>query len=82
MTANAIKVKATRSYYVTEVSIDLPEKVEDVDALVRELKTDGKMVVVYSGGGTQGMTVEQKHRVPDHVDSKIRNLLNLATKKM
>ncbi|HEX5426681.1 MAG TPA: hypothetical protein VFW94_24425 [Candidatus Acidoferrales bacterium] len=78
----SISLKAQRSYYVTESSIELPAKVEDIDALVRELRADGKMVVVYSGGGVQGTTVEQKTRIPAHVDDQVRELLNLGTKKI
>ncbi len=77
----AVKVKATRSYYVTEVSIELPVNVEDVDTLVKQLRANGKMVVVYSGGGTQGASVEQRTHIPSGaVDDKIRELLKLGTK--
>lgn len=48
----AIRIKAEKSYYVTEVSIELPVNVQDVDDLLRELKTNGKMVVVYNGRRT------------------------------
>jgi hypothetical protein len=78
----AIHIKAEKSYYVTEVSIDLPAKVEDVDALLRELKTNGKMVVVYNGGSVQGHSFEQRTHIPEAVDAQIRNLLKLGTKKI
>lgn len=78
-----VKVKATRSYYVTEVSIELPTKVEDIDALVKELRANGKMTVIYSGGGTQGISVEQRTHIPNgQVDDRIRDLLELGTKKI
>ncbi len=77
-----VNVKATRSYYVTEVSIDLPSDVTDIDALLKELRANGKMVVVYSGGGTQGVNVEQRTHIPNGaVDDQIRDLLKLGTKK-
>lgn len=79
----SVKVKATRSYYVTEVSIDLPSDVKEIDALLKQLRSNGKMVVIYSGGSTQGMNVEQRTRIPDDsVDEQIRDLLKLGTKKI
>lgn len=79
----AVNVKATRSYYVTEVSIDLPSDVKDIDVLLKELRANGKMVVVYCGGGTHGINVEQRTHIPDGaVDDKIRDLLKLGTKKL
>lgn len=77
-----IHLKGQRSYYVTESSFELPAKVEDIDALVKELRANGKMVVVYSGGGVQGISAEQKTPIPAHIDDKIREILSLGTKKI
>lgn len=77
-----VNVKATRSYYVTEVSIELPSNVNDIDALLKQLRANGKMVVLYSGGGTQGVNVEQRTPIPNSVDDQVRDLLNLGTKKL
>ena len=77
----AIKIKATRSYYVTEVSIDLPSDVKDIDVLLRQLRANVKMVVLYSGGGMQGVNVEQRTPIPGPVDDQVREILKLGTKK-
>lgn len=76
-----VKIKATRSYYVTEVSIDLPSDVKDIDALLKQLNASGKMVVLYNCGGTQGVNVEQRTPIPNAIDDQVRDLLELGTKK-
>lgn len=77
-----IKAKATRSYYVTETSIDLPAQVQDVDELVRELRANGKVTIIYNGGNVQGLSVEQKTPVPDAVDDRVRKLVRLSSEKI
>lgn len=76
----AIRIKGQKSYYLTEVSIDIPANVADVDELVKGLKTNGKMIVVYSGGSTQGINIEQRTPITnDSIDEKIRALIGIET---
>jgi hypothetical protein len=76
----SIRVKAQKNYYLTEVTLELPTDPGEANDLLKSLKTDGKMVVVYSGGGVGGINIEQKQRIPEHIDAKIRELLGLGTK--
>jgi len=76
----AIKIKAQKVYLMTESSIDLPTDVGEVDELVRAIKTDGKMTAVYCGGTIQGVTVEQKTRVPEPLAEKFLRELGVARK--
>lgn len=76
-----VKVKASKSYYVTEVSVDLPADAREVDELVRGLRTNGKVVSVYNGGNMQGLSIEQRTKIPDgQVDKKIREILGVGAK--
>lgn len=78
----AIKIKAQKNYYVTEVSIDLPSSLSTLDEVMRAMKSTGKIVSVYSDGGRVGINVEQKTRIPsEEIDQKIRELLSLKTKE-
>ena len=77
-----IRIKASRSYYVTESSIDLPANPADVDAEVRSMNANGKVVTVYNGGNIQGMTLEQRTRISsDASDDKIREILGIGSRK-
>lgn len=77
-----IRIKATSSYYVTESSVDLPADPADVDSLVRSMRTNGKVVVVYNGGNIQGMTIEQRTRISlEASDDKIREILGIGSRK-
>ena len=77
-----IKIKAEKSYNVTDVSIETPVDAEAVSKHLQGLKTNGKMVVVYSGGGVQGHSFEQRMPIPAAVDDHIRELLKLGTKEL
>ena len=76
-----IRIKASKSYYVTEVSVDLPADANEVDHLVRALRTNGKVVSVYNGGNMQGLSIEQRTKIPDgQADEKIRDILGVGAK--
>ena len=76
----AIKIKAQRTYLVTESSIEVPVDIGETDDIVRAIKTDGKMVTVYCGGGVQGVTVEQKTRVPAALATEWLKVLGVEEK--
>ncbi len=76
----ALKIKAQKVYLVTESSFDLPTDVGEAHDEVRAGKTDGKMSVVYCGGGVQGVTVEQKTRVPEVLATKFKKELGIEDK--
>lgn len=74
----AVGIKVQRDYYLTEVSIELPTDVQQVDALMKATKTNGKMVVQYNQGSVQGVNVEQRTKIPDSKASEIRALLGVG----
>ena len=71
----SVKAKIQKDYLQTEVSIELPADVSQVDQLLRATKTNGKMVVLYNDGHIQGINVEQRTKIVEPKSTKIRELL-------
>lgn len=78
----AVKMKAQRDYYLTEVSVALPATVSEVDLLLKATKANGKMVVLYNGGAVQGINVEQRTKISDAKSEEIRGALSIETKAL
>ena len=74
----AVKAKIQKDYLTTEVSIELPTDVSQVDQLLKATKTSGKMVVLYNEGHIQGINVEQRTKMSESESSKVRQLLAVA----
>jgi len=76
----AVKMKAQKDYYLTEVSVALPATVSEVDLLMKATKANGKMIVLYNGGAVQGINVEQRRKISDAESSDVRESLGIETK--
>ena len=76
----AIKIKVQKDYYRTEVSIDLPSNVSELDEVLRATKTNGKMVVLYNQGVIQGINVEQNTKIAESATAQIKDLLGIGEK--
>lgn len=77
-----VKIKVQKDYYLTEVSVDSSAPVTEVDALLKAMKANGKMVVLYNGGAVQGINVEQRTKISDVRAETIRELLSISTTEM
>lgn len=77
-----VKIKVQKDYYLTEVSVDSSAPVSDVDALLKAMKTNGKMVVLYNGGAVQGINVEQRTKITDTKAAELRPILSIETTEM
>jgi hypothetical protein len=74
------QIAVQKDYFLTEVSIVLPANAAEVDEILRATQTNGKMVIQYNQGKVQGINVEQRTKIPEHVAEEIRNLLGIGTK--
>jgi len=72
------KIKIQKDYYLTEVSIDLPANIGEIDELLKAIKTTGKTVIQYNQGSVQGINIEQRTKIPDSVAAEIRQLLGIG----
>lgn len=73
----AIKIKVQRDNYQTEVTIELPADVSQVDEILKATKTNGKMVVLYNGGAVQAINVEQRTKINEAKAAQIRKILEI-----
>jgi hypothetical protein len=76
----AVGIKVQKDYYLTEVSIELPTNVSQVDEVLKATKTNGKMVIQYNQGNVQGVNVEQRTKISESQANEIRALLGIGEK--
>jgi hypothetical protein len=76
----AVEIKVQKDYYLTEVSIELPTNVSQVDEVLKATKTNGKMVIQYNQGNVQGVNVEQRTKISESQANEIRALLDIGEK--
>jgi hypothetical protein len=74
----AIKVNVQRDYLLTEFSVS--GDVSEIDQLLRSIKADGKMIILYNGGHVQGINVEQRSKMDEHKSEKVREILSIKDK--
>ena len=77
----AIKIKAQKDYLRTEVSLDLPVNVAEIDEVLRTTETNGRLVILYNGGKHQGINIEQSTKMTDAQSTETRKLLGIADEK-
>lgn len=77
-----VTIKTQRDYLTTEVSVDLPCDLNDLDYLMRTSRGTGKIVAVYSEGGLLGINIEQKTKVREAVAAKVREVVGVETKEV
>ena len=74
------KIKTQKDFFVTECSIETPTDLNQLDEILRALKSTGKSVVTYNQGGVQGISVEQKTKISEAQAEEIRRILNIDEK--
>jgi hypothetical protein len=78
----AIKIKAQRDYLLTEVSIELPCDLGELEKLMKISNGSGKIVALYQEGGTTGINVEQKTKIRDGIADQVRSLIGVESKEI
>lgn len=76
----AFEIRVQKDYYLTEVSLDLPVSIARVDEVLRETKTNGKVVILYSQGHIVGINIEQRTKISPAQSAEIRPLLAIGEK--
>jgi hypothetical protein len=75
----SVKITVQKDYFLTEVSIDRNSSISDLHTLMKDTKSNGKIVILYNGGAVQGISVEQKLKLTDVKSEKMRELLSITT---
>lgn len=75
-----VKVKVQKDHYLTEVSVEVPADVSQVDELLKATKTTGKMIVLYNRGGVQAINIEQKTMINTKDGDQIKKILGIEEK--
>jgi hypothetical protein len=77
----AIRIKSQKDYLLTEVCIELPCSLDELDYLMKTSRGSGKIVAVYQQGGIYGINVEQRTRIRESVTQKVRELVGVETEE-
>jgi hypothetical protein len=75
-----IRIKAQKDYLLTEVNIEVPADLGELDTRMKEMKSAGKIVSLYNQGGVLGVNVEQRTKIPDAQVDEVRRLVGVNTK--
>lgn len=78
----SVKIKVQKDYLLTEASVDSSTPIADLHAVMKDMKANGKMIVLYNGGAVQGINVEQRTKISDVKSEMVRELLAIATQEM
>jgi hypothetical protein len=78
----AVKLKTQHDYLLTEVSVELPCELNDLDYLMRTSRGTGKIVALYNEGGLLGVNIEQRTKVRGPIADKVREVVGVETKEI
>jgi chitinase len=78
----SVKIKVQKDYLLTEASVDSSTPIADLHAVMKDMKANGKMIVLYNGGAVQGINVEQRTKISDVKSEMVRELLEITTREM
>jgi hypothetical protein len=67
---------------LTEVSIELPCNLNDLDSLMKASRGTGKIVAVYQQGGVVGVNVEQKTKIRGATADRVREMVGVIDKEL
>ncbi len=77
-----IKAKILKDYLLTEMTLDLPSDVAELNTFMRSIKATAKVTILYQDGGIMGISIEQKKKTTTGESAKVRNLLNIETAEL
>jgi hypothetical protein len=78
----AVKIRTQKDYLLTEVNVDLPCNLSEVDFLMRSIKGTGRIVAQYSQGALLGVNVEQRSKMSERESDRTRELIGVDTKEI
>jgi hypothetical protein len=75
-----VGIRVQKDYYLTEVSLELPADLTQINEMLKATSTTGKLIVQYNKGSVQGINIEQRTKITDAQANEIRPLLEIGEK--
>jgi len=75
----AIKISTQKDYFETEATVDPKCDIAEVSDLLRALKTNCKLIILYNGGSVQAINIEMHTKVNGDQRDSIRGILGLKS---
>lgn len=76
----AVRIKVQKNYYLSEVTMELPTNLGELEDQLKATKSTCRIVSLYNQGGVLGVNVEQRTKIPEAVDDEVRRLLGIDSK--
>lgn len=73
----AVRINTQKDYFETKATVDPKCDVSEVSDILKALKTNCRMTVLYNGGAVQAITIEMHTKVNNEKSDTIRSLLGL-----
>jgi hypothetical protein len=77
----AIKVMSQRDFILTEATVKTDD-LNELAGILKAAKANAKIVAVYNQGGTIGVNIEQRTRIPEGVSAEVRKLVGVNDREL
>ena len=78
----AVKILQQKDYLEMEATVDPKTDVAEVHDLLRAMRTNARLVVLYNGGSVQAINIEQHSKLTEARSIEIRDLLSIKSVKL
>ena len=72
----AIKTISQRDFILTEATVKTDD-LNELAGILKAAKANAKIVAVYNQGGTIGVNIEQRTRIPEGISNEVRKLVGI-----
>jgi len=77
----SIKIKVQRDYLLTEATVETSD-LNALSELLKSAKATGKIVAIYSQGGTVGVSIEQKSLIHESISEEVRKMVGVQDRRL
>jgi hypothetical protein len=74
-----VKINSQQDYFETKITVDPKCEVAEVSDVLKALKINCRIVVLYNGGAVQAINIEIHRKVNDEKSDQVRALLGLTS---
>lgn len=75
----AVRILQQKDYLEMEATIDPKTSVAEVHELLRAMKTNARLIILYNGGSVQAINVEQYTKMSDAKSDQVREMLGVKS---
>lgn len=77
-----IKIKSQKDSLTTDVAVDLPTDLNEIDQLMRLSKATGTVTATYNQGGVLAVNIKQNKHISEKLSSDVRKIVGVGTREL